>query len=292
LIPALCLGRWTLDDSHLRPRAMMQVMIAGMLFLYLVPEIAFALRSSRGWAPLLALSAWQRELALQGLVLLAIPGTSAVMEFAERGMGTPIPYDSPKRLVRSGIYRYCANPMQASCAAVMFGWAILLRNVWLLLAAVISGIYSAGIAEWDERQDLMQRFGTEWKIYRLNVKNWRVRWRPYTSTDRAHLHIAASCLPCSELRGWIERRKPLGLDLIAAEALHGGSIHRLRYDPGDESPAVEGIRALGRALEHLHLGWALAGMTMRLPVVWRCIQLAMDASGLGPRPLPNMPAAK
>jgi protein-S-isoprenylcysteine O-methyltransferase Ste14 len=292
LIPALCLGRWTLDDSHLRPRAMMQVMIAGMLFLYLVPEIAFALRASRGWAPLLALSAWQRELALQGLVLLAIPGTSAVMEFAERGMGTPIPYDSPKRLVRSGIYRYCANPMQASCAAVMFGWAILLCNVWLLLAAVISGIYSAGIAEWDERQDLIQRFGTEWKIYRLNVKNWRVRWRPYTSTDRAHLHIAASCLPCSELRGWIERRKPLGLDLIAAEALHGGSIHRLRYDPGDGSPAVEGIRALGRALEHLHLGWALAGMTMRLPVVWRCIQLAMDASGLGPRPLPNMPAAK
>jgi len=216
LIPALCVGRWTFDDSHLRMRATLQVVVAGLLFLYFIPEIAFALRSGRGWTPLLALSNWQRQLALQGLALLAIPAVSAVTEFAERGMGTPIPYDPPKRLVTSGIYRYCSNPMQMSCALVMCGWAILLGNGWILAAAAVSGIYSAGIAEWDERQDLFLRFGSRWKTYRMNVKNWRVRWRPYSSGDQACLYIAASCGPCTELRTWIELRRPSGLQIISA----------------------------------------------------------------------------
>ena len=287
LIPALCLGRWTFDDSHLRVRAWLQIVTAGLLFLYFIPEIAFALRSGRGWMPLAALSSWKRQLALQGLALLSIPGVSAVMEFVERGRGTPIPYDPPKRLVTSGIYRYCANPMQISCALVMCGWAVLLGNGWVLSAAAISGIYSAGIAEWDEGQDLIQRFGDQWKTYRMKVKNWRVHWRPYSGGDQARLYMAASCGPCSELRTWIELRNPLGLQIISAETLPAGSIRRLRYDPADGTSAVEGTRALGRALEHLHLGWALAGMTIRLPVVWRCIQLVMDASGFGPRTLPN-----
>jgi hypothetical protein len=87
------------------------------------------------------------------------------------------------------------------------------------------------------------------------------------------------------LRRWIEAREPIGLELIAAETLPAGSIQRLRYMPSGGGNAVEGVRALARVLEHLHLGWALAGATMRLPVVWQVIQLFMDASGLGPRTL-------
>lgn len=287
LIPAICIGRWTYDDSHLRLRAGMQIVIAGMLFLYLLPEIAFALRPGKGWAPLWDPPGWQLQIALQVLVLLAIPGVSAVMEFADRGIGTPIPYDPPKRLVTSGIYRYCSNPMQASCAAVMLAWSVLLHNRWLVLAATISLIYSAGIAEWDERQDLRNRFGAEWTTYRKEVKNWRFRWRPYCSGPNPRLYIAASCGQCSELRTWLAARTPLGIEIIDAETLPPGSIRRLRYDPADGSASVDGIRALGRALEHLHLGWALAGAAMRLPFVWQSIQVVMDASGFGPRTLPD-----
>ena len=287
LIPAICIGRWTIDDSYLRMRAGMQIIIAGMLFLYLLPEVAFALRPGKGWAPLRDLPGWQLQIALQVLVLFAMPGVSAVMEFAERGIGTPIPYDPPKRLVSSGIYRYCSNPMQASCAAVMLAWSVLLHNRWLALAAAISLTYSAGIAEWDERQDLRNRFGTEWIGYRREVKNWRVRWRPYHSGPIPRLYIAASCGPCSELRAWFAARSPTRIEILDAEMLPPGSIRRLRYDPADGSAAVDGIRAFGRALEHLHLGWALAGAAMRLPFVWQSIQVVMDASGFGPRTLPT-----
>jgi len=213
---------------------------------------------------------------------------SAVMEFAQRGGGTPIPYDPPVRLVRSGMYRYVRNPMQISCAVVMLAWAGLLRNGWLVVAAGISIAYSAGIARWDEAEDLRGRFGKEWVAYQRQVRNWVPKWRPDSSGEPAVVYLARTCEVCSELRRWIERREPRGLVIRDAEELEVGAtgvIRRLRYVDG--SYEVEGIRAMGRVLEHVHLGWALLGCAIRLPGVWWGIQLVMDASGLGPRELPS-----
>jgi hypothetical protein len=224
--------------------------------------------------------------------MLAVPGLSAVAEFAQRGFGTPIPYDPPKRLVTAGIYRYCANPMQISCMVVMLLWAALLRSPWLVVAAVVAALYSAGIAHWDEERDLTDRFGDPWRSYRKFVPNWRLRWTPYHHGADATLYIARTCGPCSEIRRWIEQRHPIGLSLIDAESLPAGSINRLRYDPADGTEAVEGVVAFCRALEHLNLGWAYCGMTVRLPIVHQAVQLLMDASGFGPRTIPGSCAPK
>ena len=43
------------------------------------------------------------------------------------------------------------------------------------------------------------------------------------------------------------------------------------------------MAALARALEHLHLGWALVGCLLRLPVINPGAQLLVDAVGGGPR---------
>nr|WP_286676407.1 methyltransferase [Paracidobacterium acidisoli] len=186
-------------------------------------------------------------------------------------------------MVSSGIYRYVANPMQLSCGVVMLAWAALLRSGWLAAGACLSLIYSAGLAEWDERQDLSRRFGEAWHGYRAAVRNWLPRWRPFHAGAPARLYMASTCGPCSELRRWLEARRPLGMEIVDAERLPVGSIRRMRYLPGDGSAAVEGVRAMGRALEHLHFGWTFAGAMLRLPVVWQTVQLLMDASGLGPR---------
>jgi protein-S-isoprenylcysteine O-methyltransferase Ste14 len=287
LAPALSIARWTLNNTHLPLRALAQAATSAAIFLYFVPELVFALRPGAGWQPLLQLPSWERQIWLQMVGILAIPGVSAVMEFAQRGRGTPIPYDPPRRLVTSGIYRYCANPMQLSCAAVMLVWAAMLRNPWLLLPAGFAIAYSAGIAEWDESEDLARRFGQEWLFYRMWVRNWRLRWRPHHVGPRATLYIASTCGPCSEVRGWFEARKLVGLVLVDAETLDEGSIQRVRYDPGDGTGAVEGVGGVARGLEHLNLGWALVGAAMRLPVVWQFIQLTMDAAGFGPRSVPS-----
>lgn len=291
LLPALCLARWTQQDTHLRLRAAMQVATSALLFLFLIPEIAFAFRRGYSWTPLFSMLGWQRQLVLLMLMVLALPGVSAVQEFAQRGQGTPIPYDPPKRLVTSGIYRYLANPMQLSCTLVMLFWAAILRNPWLLLAPATSVIYSAGIARWDERQDLDARFGASWREYRGEVRDWLPRLIPYHRGAPARLYVAGSCTPCSQLQRWIESQSPAGLVILPAEALPI-SIERITYDPNDGSPVVNGIRAVGRALEHLNLAWALAGIVLRLPGVWQLVQLLMDVSGFGPRQLPNSNACR
>jgi hypothetical protein len=51
----------------------------------------------------------------------------------------------------------------------------------------------------------------------------------------------------------------------------------------NETSGAEGVRALGCALEHTNLSWALAGIALRMPIIWQSVQLVMDASGLGPR---------
>jgi protein-S-isoprenylcysteine O-methyltransferase Ste14 len=281
LAPAQGLAHWTTARTHLRARAALQVATAGVLFLYAVPELVFALRPGRGWDVLLTMPAWQRQLDLQAMLLLALPGVAAVVEFAERGDGTPIPYDPPQRLVGCGIYRYCANPMQMSCAAVMLLWVAMLRSGWMAVAAGLSVVYSAGIAEWDEAADLKARFGAPWVAYRGAVRAWRLRWRPYASAD-AEVYIARTCGQCSEVRRWLEARHPVGLRICDAETLPQGSIRRMRYVAEDGS-SDNGVRAMGRALEHLNFAWAMTGAALRLPGVWWMVQVVMDAAGLGPR---------
>lgn len=289
LVPALCLGRWTLTNRRLPLRAALQMLLSGLLFLYFLPELVSTLRpgpASQGWQPLLAMEPALRQILLQLIFLLALPGISAVMEFVQRGHGTPIPYDPPQRLVTSGIYRYCANPMQLSCTLVMLAWAALLRNPWLAAAALVVVAYSAGLANWDEAEDMALRFGEPWQHYRAQLESWKLRWTPYTTGKPARLYIASTCGPCSEIRQWLEARDPRGLEILPAESLPAGSIQRMRYDPCDGTPFEQGIPAMARALEHLSLGWALAGFLMRLPILCQGIQLVMDASGLGPRSIP------
>ncbi len=283
LLPALSIGQWTRNNTNLGKRAVIQVVTAGLLFLFLIPETIFALRPGLGWSPLLDSPSWARQIELQILFILAIPGLGAVLEFAERGWGTPIPYDPPERLVTSGIYRYCANPMQMSCGLVMFACAGLLRSWWMALAAGISIVYGAGIAEWDEAEDLGRRFGPQWKSYRASVHSWRIRWTPHHVGQPAIIYIARGCGPCSQVRSWLKARNPKGLQIIDAESLPVNSIRRMRYDPQDGSVPVDGVRAMGRALEHLHFGWTICGTALRLPILWQIVQLFIDASGLGPR---------
>ena len=65
----------------------------------------------------------------------------------------------------------------------------------------------------------------------------------------------------------------------------------MTYDPLDGTAEEDGVAALARALEHIHLGWALVGWTMRLPLVKQLIQITADAVGAAPQPAPRRPMA-
>jgi protein-S-isoprenylcysteine O-methyltransferase Ste14 len=289
LVPAQLFARWTTNDTHVKARAVLHVLAAGGVFLFLIPEVVFAVRPGHKWDALLFEPAWLRNLELQAIALLGVVGVSAVQEFAQRGNGTPIPYDPPKQLVVSGLYRYISNPMQLSCALVMTAWGCVLRNPWVAAAGIMSFLYSLGLAAWDEGEDMRVRFGKPWKEYQNNVKAWRPRLTPWHAPNRplARLYVAETCGPCSEVRRWFESHGAVLLHVVAAEDHPTRDLQRITYDPMDGTDVDEGVGAFARGLEHINLGWAFAGACLRLPGIKHLVQILLDGSGLGPRSIPR-----
>ena len=289
LIPSQLLARWTRDQRLLRARALLQVIVFSILPLGVLPAVILE-QTHKSALPLLTMPGWRMSLWFQALMLPGVLGLCAVQEFVKRGGGTPIPYDPPCKLVTSGPYAYLRNPMQVSAMLVLLLLGIILRSYWVAAAGIMAHIYSAGLATWDEGDDLAKRFGGPWQRYRTQVRNWSPRWRPWYATKEfqengqsARIYVAQTCGMCSQVAGFLRRRSPAGLEIIAAEEYRHETLKRMTYDPADGSPQEKGIAAFARALEHLHLVWALLGFAMRLPVICQALQLLVDSCGGGER---------
>src|ERR1043166_3347399 len=103
----------------------------------LLPSVVIT-GSGTAWKSPLDHPMWQLNLLFQLLMLPAVFGLTAVQEFAARGLGTPVPFDPPKRLVTTGVYSFVANPMQLSAVVLLFAVGIVLRNVWVAAAGVMA----------------------------------------------------------------------------------------------------------------------------------------------------------
>jgi hypothetical protein len=195
-----------------------------------------------------------------------------------------VPFDPPKRLVTSGVYAYLRNPMQLSAVLLLVMLGVLLRNWWLAAAGFMPHAYATGIAGWDEDADLQARFGEAWTAYRAGVRRWIPSWRPWSPAHAAapRLFVADTCGMCREVRSWFEQRGASRLDIVPAETYPTRSLRRITYQPVGGAE-VDGVEAIACALQHLHLGWALVGSVMGLPLVRPLAQLVADGSGAQPR---------
>lgn len=280
LLPALLLGRWTASDRRLPARAVMQVLLTGALLLWLLPLTT--LGTPWGiFAPLRALGLPLRSAALAGLALAMTIAVAAVQEFVERGQGTPLPYDPPRRLVTTGPYAYIRNPMQTGAALLLAVCAALSGSGHLATAVGVAIAYGAGLAWWHEAEELHERFGTRWPAYRCAVPAWYPTWRPSAVMEPAVVWVAGTCGQCAPIAAFLTRRGPVRLTVRAAEEHPHRRLRRITYEAAGRH--WEGVAAIAHALEHLHLGWAFAGWCMRLPGVAPVLQTLVDAAGGGPR---------
>lgn len=173
------------------------------------------------------------------------------------------------------------------CAVLILASAALLTGELVLLLAALTGVaFSSGIAAWNEKGHLDDRFGPAWREYRSTVRDWIPRW--HASADRASgtLYASVTCDPCSAVGPWFARRTSAGLVVAAAEN-HPSELRRIRYESADGRVVAQGTRAIGCALEHLTLGWAVLGWVMRAPVLASVIALVTDACGGAPRSIPG-----
>jgi protein-S-isoprenylcysteine O-methyltransferase Ste14 len=143
------------------------------LWLWLIP--AWFARSSGG-----SLKAQQPL----GAVLMALGGAimiRCVFDFAWTGRGTPAPFDPPRHLVITGLYRWVRNPMYIGMGTCLVGEAILfpLIRVRMLILVGILWVFATGFVLVYEEPHLRRTFGAEFEEYRRSVRRWLPRASPY-----------------------------------------------------------------------------------------------------------------
>ena len=115
-------------------------------------------------------------LVLGGLAMLA----RTIALFATRGRGTLAPWDPPRRLVVTGVYRHVRNPMISGVIAILAGesllWGVPAVAWWAALFAAVNLTYIPLL----EEPMLRGRFGAPYDEYRRNVPRWIPRLRPWT----------------------------------------------------------------------------------------------------------------
>jgi len=133
------------------------------------------------------------QLDIGGMTLLLIGAAimvRCIIDFGWRGLGTPAPFDPPRRLVVSGLYRWVRNPMYLGMGTFMVGEAILLPSIMramLILITILWAVVTLFIVLYEE-PTLRRLFGAEYENYCRHVRRWRPRLTPFDKQTTAAVH--------------------------------------------------------------------------------------------------------
>jgi protein-S-isoprenylcysteine O-methyltransferase Ste14 len=109
-------------------------------------------------------------LAVLGIAtaLLAVQTT----HFVRAGQGTPIPLDPPRKLIATGPYRLCRNPIYVFYTLVILTEAAVLRSAVLVGYAAGFALLVHGYVVGIEEPTLRKRFGAAYTRYCAAVPRW------------------------------------------------------------------------------------------------------------------------
>jgi protein-S-isoprenylcysteine O-methyltransferase Ste14 len=115
--------------------------------------------------------------SLYGLIFLAL-GLNlllwCVKDFYIAGKGTLAPWDPPKLIVTSGLYKYVRNPMYISVFFILMGWMILSASIYIGAFTITLMTVFYFRVKLHEEPWMEKNFGTAW----LNYKNHTPSWLP------------------------------------------------------------------------------------------------------------------
>ncbi len=164
-------------------RLLLPVLILPVNVLVIIPSLLLWLFGTSRWSGSISQPA---SVAFWPAVVMAAGGAAlafwTVWLFANRGRGTPAPWDPPQKLVIKGPYRHVRNPMITSVFLMLAGEAIFFHSwplaCWLLIFLVANLLY----LPLSEEPRLAKRFGEPYRLYRANVPRWLPRIRPWRET--------------------------------------------------------------------------------------------------------------
>jgi len=95
--------------------------------------------------------------------------------FSRRGRGTPFPLDAPRQLVTDGPFGVIRNPIMAGELAVIWGEAVYVACLGILLYAPIVTLLGHLVVVYVEEPELRERFGEQYEAYCRRVPRWLPR---------------------------------------------------------------------------------------------------------------------
>ena len=124
-----------------------------------------------------------RWIGLLPLVLGAGLAIACFTKFISAGKGTPAPFDAPRKLVITGVYRYVRNPMYLGAGLFLGGCAILFSEfsttlLWYAIAILVA--VNLFVLFYEE-PTLRRKFNGDYGEYCRNVSRWVPRTRPWRS---------------------------------------------------------------------------------------------------------------
>ena len=260
MVPGQALARWTAQDRHLPWRAALLAIAYAAAAFFVVPSLIMEAMGGCWPASRAEWTSARMILSIPPMLVCMIVGLAAVQAFVLHGEGTPIPLDSTKRLVWTGLYSYLANPMQTSTALAWLVMGAALGNFWVAAAAGMAVLFVLGMVRWHQRNDLAVRFPIGWPEYRAAVPDWLPLWRPWRPKP-SNLTLNMADPLHARFARWIEARRPIGLSI---ENLQGA---RLSYREPDEAQSFTGAAAVAKALNHLNLAYAFLSAGLLLVVL-------------------------
>jgi len=112
---------------------------------------------------------------ISGIILIILGSLFIIYtnkSFLKIGKGTLAPWDPPKKLVVTDLYRYVRNPMISGVLMVLLGESLIFASIelylWFAIFFIVNHIY---IVYWEEPR-LIKRFGHEYINYMKNVPRW------------------------------------------------------------------------------------------------------------------------
>lgn len=99
--------------------------------------------------------------------------------FRIKGNGTLAPWAPTQKLVITGPYKYCRNPMISGVFFVLLGEVLIFHSMYILLWAFIFFLINNIYFSLKEEPDLYKRFGEDYLRYKRHVPRWIPRLKPY-----------------------------------------------------------------------------------------------------------------
>lgn len=113
-------------------------------------------------------------LVIVGGILMLVSGYFAMSAFFML-IKNKTPFNTSKstiKIVKEGAYRFSRNPLYLSLLLLLFGIAILLSSLWLLLTIPVLYILFLFKAVKPQESYLLQKFGEEYLNYSKKVRRW------------------------------------------------------------------------------------------------------------------------